>query len=35
MKLLFVTDSVEDLIKHIEDYSVTQFALVRKQYKPK
>lgn len=35
MKLLFVTDSVEDLINHIEAYSVKQFGLVRKQYKPK
>jgi len=35
MKLLFVTDSVEDLITHIETYSVKKFGLVRKQYKPK
>jgi predicted Rossmann-fold nucleotide-binding protein len=35
MKLLFVTDSVEDLIAHIEAYSIKKFSLVKKQYKPK
>jgi uncharacterized protein (TIGR00730 family) len=35
MKLLFVTDSVEDLIKHIEMYSVKKFGLIKKQYKSK
>lgn len=35
MKLLFVTDSVEDLMAHIETYSIKKFGLVRKQYKPK
>lgn len=35
MKLLFVTDSVEDLITHIETYSIKNFSLVKKQYKPK
>lgn len=35
MKLLFVTDSVEDLIAHIETYSIKKFSLVKKQYKPK
>ncbi|PKP13417.1 MAG: TIGR00730 family Rossman fold protein [Bacteroidetes bacterium HGW-Bacteroidetes-3] len=35
MKLLFVTDSVEDLMTHIETYSIKKFGLVRKQYKPK
>lgn len=34
MKLLFVTDSVEDLMAHIETYSIKKFGLVRKQYKP-
>lgn len=34
MKLLFVTDSVEDLLAHIETYSIKKFGLVRKQYKP-
>ncbi|WP_339837121.1 TIGR00730 family Rossman fold protein [uncultured Maribacter sp.] len=35
MKLLFVTDSVEDVIKHIETYSIKKFGLVPKQSKPK
>lgn len=35
MKLLFVTDSVENLMAHIETYSVKKFGLVRKQYKPR
>ncbi|MFD1613881.1 LOG family protein [Gelatiniphilus marinus] len=35
MKLLFVTDSVEDVIKHIEKYSIKKFGLVSKQDKPK
>jgi len=35
MKLLFVTDSVDDLITHIETYSIKKFGLVRKQRKPK
>lgn len=35
MKLLFVTDSVEDLIKHIETYSIKKFGLVKKQNKPR
>lgn len=35
MKLLFVTDSVEDLIRHIETYSIKKFGLVPKQSKPK
>lgn len=35
LKLLFVTDSVEDLIAHIETYSIKKFSLVKKQYKPK
>lgn len=35
MKLLFVTDSVEDLIAHIETYSIKKFSLVKKKYKPK
>ncbi|MGB5363368.1 MAG: TIGR00730 family Rossman fold protein [Aureibaculum sp.] len=32
MKLLFVTDSVDDLIAHIESYSIKKFGLVKKQY---
>lgn len=35
MKLLFVTDSVEDLITHIESNSINKFGLVKKQVKPK
>lgn len=35
MKLLFVTDSVEDLIQHIETHTIKKFGLVRKQIKPK
>lgn len=35
MKLLFVTDSVEDLITHIESHSIKKFGLVKKQIKPK
>ncbi len=35
MKLLFVTDSVEDVIKQIEKYSIKKFGLVTKQDKPK
>lgn len=35
MKLLFVTDSVEDLINHIETYSIKKFGLVKKQNKPR
>tara|TARA_R110002051_G_scaffold324641_1_gene422904 strand:- start:835 stop:1587 length:753 start_codon:yes stop_codon:yes gene_type:complete len=35
IKLLFVTDSVEELINHIETYSIKKFQLVKKQVKPK
>ncbi|WP_341214566.1 TIGR00730 family Rossman fold protein [uncultured Wocania sp.] len=35
MKLLFVTDSVEDLIAHIETHSIKKFGLVKTQVKPK
>ena len=35
MKLLFVTDSVEDVMKHIKTYSIKKFGLVKKQDKPK
>lgn len=35
MKLLFVTDSVDDVISHIETYSVKKFKLIKKQEKPK
>ena len=35
MKLLFVTDLVEDLISHIESHTIKKFGLVKKQVKPK
>jgi uncharacterized protein (TIGR00730 family) len=35
MELLFVTDSVEDLVTHIETHSIKQFGLVKRQYKAK
>jgi hypothetical protein len=31
MKLLFVTDSVEELTEHIRKYSIEKFGLVRKE----
>jgi uncharacterized protein (TIGR00730 family) len=33
MKLLFVTDSVEELTKHIQTHAIKKFKLVRKQQK--
>ncbi len=33
--LLFVTDSVEDLVAHIEKYSIKKFGLKRLEFKPK
>ena len=30
MKLLFVTDSIGDLITHIEKFSIKEFGLVKK-----
>jgi len=35
MKLLFVTDSVDDLISHVEKYAIKKFGLVKKQYTKK
>lgn len=35
MALLFVTDSVEELIAHIEAHSIKKFRLINKQNKPK
>ena len=35
MELLFVTDSVDDLIAHIQSHSVKKFKLIQKQVKPK
>jgi len=31
MKLLFVTDSVEDLITHIETHAIKKFGLIKKR----
>ena len=33
MKLLFVTDSVEDLIEHIKKHSIKKFGLKKHMYK--
>lgn len=35
MKLLFVTDSVEELVEHIKKYSIQKFGLKKKIYKAK
>jgi len=35
MKLLFITDSVEELIAHIQTFSIKKFGLVKKEIKPK
>lgn len=35
MELLFVTDSVDDLIMHIEKHSIKKFGLIKKQDNPK
>lgn len=35
MKMLFVTDSVEDLIEHIKKYSIKKFGLKKEPYKSK
>jgi predicted transcriptional regulator len=35
MKLLFVTDSTEELVKHIKRHSITEFGLKKEQYKAK
>lgn len=35
MELLFVTDSVKDLMTHIESHTIKKFGLVRKPVKPK
>jgi len=34
MELLFVTDSVDDLLDHIQKYSIAKFGLIKKVYKP-
>ena len=35
MELLFVTDSVEDLLKHIEANTIKKYGLIEKRVKPK
>lgn len=35
MKLLFVTDSAEEVVEHIKEYAIERFGLVKKQYRPK
>jgi uncharacterized protein (TIGR00730 family) len=35
MHLLFVTDSIKDLITHIEKHSIKKFGLIKQQYKAK
>lgn len=35
MNLIFVTDSAEEVIKHIKTHAIKKFGLVKKQYKPK
>jgi hypothetical protein len=35
IKLLYVTDSISDLVAHIETHSIKKFRLIKKQYKPK
>ncbi len=35
MKLLFVTDSAEEVVEHIKIHAIEKFGLVKKQYKPK
>ncbi len=35
MKLLYVTDSINDLVKHIDTYAVQEFGLIKKASKPK
>ena len=35
MKLLFVTDSAEEVIEHVKIHAIKRFGLVKKQYKPK
>lgn len=35
MNLLFVTDSVKELVNHIEKNSIKKFGLIKEKYKPK
>jgi len=35
MKLLFVSDSVQEIVEHIETHSIKKFGLIKKQFKTK
>ncbi|WP_432410117.1 TIGR00730 family Rossman fold protein [Rasiella sp. SM2506] len=35
MKLLFVTDSTEEVIEHIKEHAIKKFGLVKEKYQPK
>ncbi|WP_317048667.1 hypothetical protein [Flavobacterium glaciei] len=35
MSLLFVTDSVEELVEHLKKHAITKFGLKKQTYKPK
>ncbi|WP_339649614.1 hypothetical protein [uncultured Salegentibacter sp.] len=35
MELLFVTDSIDDLVKHIKNHAIDKFGLVKEEYRPK
>ncbi len=35
MKLIFVTDSAEEVVEHIKVHAIKRFGLVKKDYKPK
>ena len=35
MKLLFVTDSVEEVIEHIKKHAIKKFGLKKQEYKAK
>jgi hypothetical protein len=35
MKLLFITDSVDELVEHIKKHSIKKFDLKKEAYKPK
>jgi len=35
IELLFISDSIEDIVKHIEALSIKNFGLVKKVFKPK
>jgi uncharacterized protein (TIGR00730 family) len=35
LKLLFVTDSIEELVDYVEKHSIKKFGLIKKEYRPK